>query len=215
MPGDFIPKEQLSAYERWELGSLAETRGKTRPGARAAGSARAADAQQQDDVARAAAQAREAAHAAGLKEGRAQAQKEVQRLAQAAAQAESLIGDAGERLAAEVLDLALELARQMVRTELKVRRESLLAVVREALDCLPHATTGAQLALNPADVDLVRGHVGDELKAGALRLVEDHRVEPGGCRIVSPSCEVDATLATRWKRLVATLGVEHNWLDLG
>src|SRR5690606_15424007 len=161
------------------------------------------------ELARIRAEAREA----GLKEGRAQARQEVERLAKAAAQAEALAGQEAEQLAAEVLDLALELARQMVRTELKVRRETLLAVVREALDCLPHATTGAQLQMNPADVDLVRAHAGEELKAGAVRLVEDHRIEPGGCRIVSAACEVDATLATRWKRLVATLGVDHNWLD--
>lgn len=208
---DFTPKEDSSVWERWAPGALGETR--ARPaGARGAKSARSDPAA--DENARNLAAALDAARATGLKEGRAQAQKEAQRLARAAAQAETLIGEAGAQLAAEVLDLALELARQMMRTELKVRRESLLAVVREALDCLPHGTTGAQLALNPADVELVRAHVGDEIKAGALRLLEDHRIEPGGCRIIAPACEVDATLATRWKRLVATLGVDHNWLDL-
>ena len=29
MPDTFIPKEQLSAYERWEIGSLTEPHGKT------------------------------------------------------------------------------------------------------------------------------------------------------------------------------------------
>ncbi|HLU77032.1 MAG TPA: FliH/SctL family protein [Burkholderiales bacterium] len=205
----FIPKEELSAYERWELGSLAEPAAKPKSGATTGAQAPQHAAVPEAELARIRAEAREA----GLKEGRAQARQEVERLAKAAAQAEALAGQEAEQLAAEVLDLALELARQMVRTELKVRRETLLAVVREALDCLPHATTGAQLQMNPADVDLVRAHAGEELKAGAVRLVEDHRIEPGGCRIVSAACEVDATLATRWKRLVATLGVDHNWLD--
>jgi len=209
---DFIPKEQLSAYERWELGSLAEPRGKANGKNDKNGNAHDAVTRELQRVTK---EAHDAGYAAGLKEGRAAAQKETQRLAKAAAQAESLIAQEGEQFAAEVLDLALELARQMVRTELKVRRDTLLAVVREALDCLPHGSTGAQLSINPVDMELVRGHVGDELKAGVLRLIEDHRVEPGGCRIVSPACEIDATLATRWKRLVATLGVDHNWLDLG
>lgn len=205
----FIPKEELSAYERWELGSLSEAAAKPKSGAAPGAQSPQNVAVSEAELARIKAEAREA----GLKEGRAQARTEIARLANAATQAESLVGQEAEQFAAETLDLALELARQMVRTELKVRRETLLAVVREALDCLPHANTGAQLQMNPADVDLVRAHAGEELKAGAVRLVEDHRIEPGGCRIVSPACEVDATLATRWKRLVATLGVEHNWLD--
>lgn len=211
MSNSFIPKEQLSAYERWEIGSLTEPHGKTGGGRQATNAAAATTT---GELQRITTEAHEAGYAAGLKEGRARAQQEIRRLMQAAEQAESLIANEGEQFAAEMLDLALDLARQMVRTELKVRRESLLAVVREALDCLPHGAGGAQLVMNPADVELVRGHVGEELKAGAIRLVEDHRIEPGGCRIVSPACEVDATLATRWKRLVATLGVDHNWLDL-
>ena len=213
MPDTFIPKEQLSAYERWEIGSLLEPRGKASGDARRANDPAAETPATTTELQRITAEAHKAGYAAGLKEGRARAEQEIQRLMRAAEQAESLIANEGEQFAAEMLDLALDLARQMVRTELKVRRESLLAVVREALDCLPHGASGAQLVMNPADVELVRGHVGEELKAGAIRLVEDHRIEPGGCRIVSPACEVDATLATRWKRLVATLGIDHNWLD--
>ena len=49
---------------------------------------------------------------------------------------------------------------------------------------------------------------------GAWRLVvEDHRIEPGGCRISSPNCEIDATLATRWKRVIAGLGRDASWID--
>jgi flagellar assembly protein FliH len=213
MPDTFLPKEQLSAYERWEIGSLLEPRGKAGGDARRANDPAAETPATTTELQRITAEAHKAGYAAGLKEGRARAEQEIQRLMRAAEQAESLIANEGEQFAAEMLDLALDLARQMVRTELKVRRESLLAVVREALDCLPHGASGAQLVMNPADVELVRGHVGEELKAGAIRLVEDHRIEPGGCRIVSPACEVDATLATRWKRLVATLGVDHNWLE--
>jgi flagellar assembly protein FliH len=58
----------------------------------------------------------------------------------------------------------------------------------------------------------VRAHVGDEAP-GAWRIVEDHRVEPGGCRVVSPTCEVDATLATRWKRVVEALGRDASWIE--
>ncbi|MFO7189167.1 MAG: flagellar assembly protein FliH [Pseudomonadota bacterium] len=209
----FIPKEESSVYRRWQPDSLEDAPKNDDRGAQAQPK-KEVPSSMEAELERLRAEAREAGYADGLREGRAQAAQEVARLARAVAQAEHLVGQEAEQFAGEVLDLALELARQMVRTELKVRRETLLAVVREALGCLPHGSAGVQLLMNPADIDLVRAHAGDELQANAVRLVEDHRIEPGGCRIVSPVCEVDATLATRWKRLVATLGVDHSWLDL-
>jgi flagellar assembly protein FliH len=213
-----IPKEELAGYERWELGSLGENRVQ-RNSAAAAGASHAANSADGassavQELARITAQAQEAGRVAGYREGSLKAQQEAAKLQAIAIEAQKGLSQDGEQMAGEVLELALELARQMVRTELKVRRETILAVVREAIDCLPHGTTGAQLILNPADVELVRTHIGDELKSNQCRLVEDHRIQPGGCRISSSVCEIDATLATRWKRIVATLGLDHNWLDI-
>jgi flagellar assembly protein FliH len=205
-----IPKEESASYERVELGALADTRagkGKNAKGTRAPTPA-------EQELERIANKAKEAGYNAGYREGAARANAEAQRIATVAAEAQKSLSHHGEQMAAEVLDLALELARQMVRTELQVRRETLIAVVREAIDCLPHGTQAAQLMLNPADIELVRAHIGDELKTANFRVLEDHRIQPGGCKIASPVCEVDATLATRWKRIVATLGLDHNWLDL-
>ena len=65
-----------------------------------------------------------------------------------------------------------------------------------------------QLCLNPGDVDIVRRHLGDELDANHWRISEDPRVDPGGCRVVTADGTIDATLGTRWKRALATLGLD-------
>lgn len=201
MPAAFIPKEKLTAYERWELGAFADP---IRPEP-------AVDPGPDLDQVRATAaeEGREAGYQAGL----ALARAEAERLRALADAAERALAESEKRLANEVLDLALEIARQILRTDIRVRRESLLTVVREAIAALPQGVTAPLLALNPGDVDLVRAHVGDELAAGGFRVVEDHRVEPGGLRISAPSCELDATLATRWRRVVAALGKNHDWMD--
>jgi flagellar assembly protein FliH len=204
-----IPKEDAPAYERVDFGKLGDGRGAGRKGGRTAQPSGV-----ENELERMAAKAKEAGYAAGYREGSAKAAAEAQRLNALAEEAHKALALHGEEIAAEVLNLALELARQMLCTELKVRRETLIAVVREALDCLPHGTQGAQLLINPVDIEVVRSHVGEDLKATGLRVVEDHRIQPGGCKITSSVCEVDATLATRWKRIVATLGLNHNWLDL-
>lgn len=213
----FIPGEHLQSYERWELDSLAEPAPANEQAPAPFAPEPEVDAQPAVDLAaeyaRIEAEAHAAGFAAGYRDGAARAAQETTRLAAIAQEAQNALGRTAAQVSHELLDLALEVARQIVRTELKVRRESLIAVVREAIDCLPHGAASPQLMLHPDDVELVRAHIGDELKAGSFRVVEDQRVDPGGCRIVSASCEVDATLPTRWKRVVATLGVDHDWLE--
>jgi len=203
----FIPKEQLTAFQRWELGSFVEA-----PQSAAAPSA-ADEAAAKREVATEREAARHQGYEEGYRVGAAQAQAEVERLRAIVAAAHGAASEVEQQLAGEVLDLALEVARQVLRADLKIRREALLTVVREAMACLPQNVQGSQLALNPGDVELVRAHIGDELQVGGFRIVEDHRIEPGGCRIASPAGEVDATLATRWKRVLAGLGQDHDWID--
>jgi flagellar assembly protein FliH len=206
MSHPFIPKEQLTAFQRWELGSFAE---KTHSGAAVGdgAAARAAESTIEREA------ARQTGYEEGYRVGIAQAQAEIDRLRAIVAAAQSAATQVELHLADEVLDLALEVARQVLRADVKSRRDALLAVVREAMACLPQGVQGSQLALNPGDVELVRAQIGDELQVGGFRIVEDHRIEPGGCRIASPVGEVDATLATRWRRVVAALGQDHDWID--
>lgn len=164
-------------------------------------------------AARAAAIAGEEGFRAGFASGEAAVRSATVRLAKIAASAEHCLAGHEQQIAEGLLDLALDIARQIVRADLKVKRDDVLKVVREAMDCLPQSTVRAQLYLHPNDADLVRSHIGDELASGSWQIVEDHRIEPGGCRISAASCDVDATLATRWKRVVGTLGRDLSWID--
>lgn len=202
----FIPRERLAEVARYDIGSL--SRGKApAPGAAASGAgAGAADAKARE---RAEEEGRNAGYAAGLAEGRAHAQRIAalaQRLEQAVAQFEPQAADA-------LAGLALAVARQMLKTDVEGRRNALVAVLRESLAALPDGLRRPLLILHPADVALVRAQLGDALERGNWALVEDHRVEPGGCRLDAAEAGVDATLATRWARVCAALGAEGTWTD--
>jgi len=156
-------------------------------------------------------QTRTEGRAEGLAEGRARAAEEVARL-KSISNALSEAQDTLETTVADgLLDLALDIARAMLHESLRVQRDLLLPVVREAMRGMPPG--GAQIILNPADLELARAHLGEEFRVGGWQIVEDHRIQPGGCRLLSPHCEVDATLGTRWKRIAASLGRDHAWLD--
>lgn len=152
-------------------------------------------------------------YAQGRAEGHAAAAQTAARLEALVGTMESACVALRENIADDVLTLALDIARQVLHEALPVKRDLLLPVVREAMQGLPAASQGAQIQLNPADVELVRAHFGEELRINSWQIVEDHRIQPGGCRLASPNGEVDATLPTRWKRVLATLGRDNAWIE--
>ena len=107
-------------------------------------------------------------------------------------------------VAEELAQLALAVARQMVRQTLAIHPEAVADTVRAALAQLPQAQ--ARIHLNPADLQLVRQLLGEQLEHGGLRLVEDDSVSRGGCHLHAGGSHLDASIETRWRRIVEHLG---------
>ncbi len=203
---DGAPRERLSAWQRWELGSLGDLPPPPDPQA----AAREAAAREAADLAaRAEAQAREQGYAAGL----AAAAADVERLRALVERVGEAAGGREQRLADEVLDLALVFARQLLGQALSMRRELVLPIVAAALSQLPQATRHIELRLNPADAALVRTVLPEDHAGPHVALVPDPAVAPGGCLVDAEQAAVDATIATRWRRLLASLGRTDDWLE--
>jgi len=209
----------LKAYERWQFASLdddktprsrrapAEQHGAAPPGPTAAELA-AHELAVLRETARA--DGHTAGFAAGRAEGLEAATAEVdhlRRLASAVAQAfADMQGDTADAL----LNLAMDTARHVLRSELRTEPEAMLGAVREAVD-LAGGGANPVLLLNPADIGFVQRHLGEDLTPAGWRLAEDARIEPGGCRVSTANGSIDATLKTRWQRAVATLGRDDSW----
>lgn len=193
---------RLSAWQRWELGTL-DPRSGQQPD----------PAAQQAALERARAAAAEAGRRAGYAEGRAAAAAEQARLTRLAETFADQAGSHAQRLADEVLDLALVVARHLVGEALSVRRELVLPVVANALKQLPQSTQRVQIVLNPADVELVRSYIGRESVGERCDLLPDPAIAPGGVRVESEHAEIDATITTRWRRVLAGLGRSDDWLE--
>jgi len=197
-----IRKEHLSAWERWELDSLAA------PPSRADAERAAAEA-----LAGARAQAVAQGQAEGYAFGRAAAAAEQTRLAALADALTHSVAEHEQRLVDEVLDLALLLARQMVGEALSVRREFLLPVVSAALRQLPQTTQRVDIVVHPSDLSVVKDYIATEPLGERCRFIANPTVAPGGCRLETEQCEVDATVGSRWKRLLASLGRTGEWIE--
>jgi flagellar assembly protein FliH len=154
----------------------------------------------------------EAGYQDGLDTGRLEAAAELTHLQNIASTFGDAVTQADEAISNDVLELALHLARNMVRTAFEVRPELILAVVREAIDYLPTLQQPAILTLHPEDALIVRSSIGHELDKSGWRLVEDGSIARGGCRVDTASNQIDAQIASRWQRLTHALGKNLDWM---
>jgi len=118
-----------------------------------------------------------------------------------------------QQVAQNLLDLAMEIAKQMLQQALKVKPELILSVVNEAISELPHFSQHVQLILHPSDAELVRSKMGEQLGHAGWKIFEDVQMERGGCRVETANSQIDASLTTRWKRVVSSIGQDSSWLE--
>ena len=213
-----VPKEQQTAYQRWEMNSF----GDERPSvvAKRPKPPPPIELPSEETIAAIREEARligyEEGHGSGYTDGlaigRAEAAKELEHLQAIAVEFNAAVAAADESIAADVLELALHLARGMLRNALEVKPELLIPVVREAIGYLPVLQQPALLLLNPLDAALVRASMGEELDKGGWRLVDDAQIARGGCKIDTASNQIDATVGSRWQRLTSALGKNLDWL---
>ncbi len=192
-----------TAFEQWEVVELAASAN--------------AQATSVPDHAAELAALREAAraegYAEGLAAGRAEADRAGAHLKQLMDSFSATLDNLDFRLSDMVLDLALDVARQVVTGELAVRPERILDVVNLALKQMAESSREARLLLNPDDAALVRPHLDKVLDKNRLRIVEDSRIERGGCLIETPQGDLDASLPARWRQVVQVLGSNQNWIE--
>jgi flagellar assembly protein FliH len=207
-----IPKEQLTAYQRWELSSFDERTATPEPVSPPKEQVPAVALPTAEEIEQIHQQAHQDGFATGYQEGRARSTEEAQRLVQLVTAVDEALQQVDKQLSQEMLALALDIAKQMLRQALQVRPELLLPVIQEAMASLPNAGQHPHLILNPEDAAMVRGLMEEELANLHWRIVEDPRITRGGCRIETSSSEIDATLESRWKRVLSALGRDGNWL---
>lgn len=219
----FIPKEKLTAYQRWEVAAFDEAEQAARQAAKEAATrteqatAPAATAEPvvlptAADIERMHTEAHEQGYAAGYEEGIAEAGKIVAQLDAVMTGIQQSIEGLDQTIAEQLLATAVEIAQQVLRQSLNIKPELLLPVVREAIATLHPHPGHPLLFAHPDDAELIRKHLGEQLAHNNWRIIEDDTLTPGGCRIEHGASEVDATLETRWRRVIESMGITQEWL---
>ena len=59
----------------------------------------------------------------------------------------------------------------------------------------------------------MRQHLGEQFAQTGTQIIEDNTITPGGCQLLAGASEVDASIETRWKRVLEAIGTEPQaWL---
>ncbi len=209
-----VPKEQLTAYQRWEMASFEEEQSRPHPLREPP-----PPAASQQSINAILQQVRQAAYEEGLqhgyRDGMAQADQQLagerQQLLQVSGQFQQALQMADTRVAESVLTVALELAKAMLKTTLQVQPQAIIPVVLDAIHYLPQVKQPARLIVHHDDARLLRQHLGEALSAQGWQVVEEANIERGGCLVETADNQIDATNAMRWKRLTQGLSRVDDW----
>lgn len=218
----FIPGEDIRRVSQWDFGDVDADLLKLAEDDRA----RQVELDHLHDQA-----LRQKGHAEGFAEGFAQGQanailqgehqlqayidgqgrESAAQFAQLLQSAQDQLAQSQQVMARGVLELACEVARQILRHELSVNPNVVLPVVREGLQLLADDSKCAVVRLNPLDLDVLADTLQTEFSGLSLSLTPDSSIEPGGCRISNAGSVIEGDLHTRWRRAVGKLGLELDW----
>jgi flagellar assembly protein FliH len=105
----------------------------------------------------------------------------------------------------QLAELAVAIARQLIRRELKTDPSQVIAVVRETVALLPASARDVRVIVHPEDAALIREKLVTPQNQVAWRLVEDPMLARGDCRVVTDTAHIDARIENRLNAVIANL----------
>jgi flagellar assembly protein FliH len=201
----------MSAVSRWDLPAVA---GKTVQGRRAGRTV----SELEDVEQRAHKEAYAKGHAAGVAAARAEQQQGLTQIKTQVATIDQMLAtiaqpfrDLDAQVEEQLVQLAITIARQLVRRELRMDPAQVIAIIRETVALLPAATRDVRVHLHPDDAAVVREKLATPSADRAWTIVEDPVMTRGGCRVTTDTACIDQRLETRIQGIMAAvLGEERS-----
>ncbi|MDI6780890.1 MAG: FliH/SctL family protein [bacterium] len=125
-------------------------------------------------------------------------------LTEAKREKERISQKAQEEMSEEIIDLAIIIAKKIIKIEIAVNRDIIVANIKESLSKI-QSQGEITVRVNLVDLNHVESER-DELLSFASGLKEIHfyddpSIEPGGCKIETTLGIIDATITTQMERL--------------
>lgn len=208
------PKEKQTAYERWELASFSDPKPKAK---------KQEPSKEEQIISARVAQiyesVRKEAYTKGMQEGfnvglekaREYVEVERQSLVKVMRNFSDALEKSDELIADDVLSLALDIAKAMLKTKINVDPTTILPVVMDAIHYLPHVQKPARITVHHEDAQILRQYLAEELESQHWVVQEDVNIERGGCLVETGANQIDATNEVRWKRISEAFSKQNLW----
>jgi flagellar assembly protein FliH len=149
---------------------------------------------------------------AGLAAARAESQKALDQLKSQVTRLDGVLKaldkplqQVNEDVERQLMTLALTIARQLVRRELKTDPAQVIAIIRETVSLLPAAARDVRVHLHPEDAAVVRERLASPTADRAWTIVEDPVMTRGGCKVTTDTALIDARVETRLNEVISAM----------
>ena len=143
----------------------------------------------------------------GKQAGLAEMQEKAQQLVNMFNFFEKPLTTLDEEVEKQLTELALTVARAVVKKECATDVTTVQSIIHEALDFLPINARNVRVRLNPVDINLLK-QAGVNTDSQDWACIADNSVSQGGCFVESDTSHIDASLETRVQQIVDQL-TEH------
>lgn len=150
-------------------------------------------------------EAYEIGHAAGLEAGQTDSSLRLARLEQLLISLTRPFDELDETVEQQLVELAMAVAKQLFRREIRIDPTHVIGVVRDAIKLLPVASRDIQVHLHPEDAALVLEALSNVEGERAWSIIEDPLVDRGGCEVIAESSRIDARAETRLNALINSI----------
>jgi flagellar assembly protein FliH len=141
----------------------------------------------------------------GLQAGQKQIMERVNAFNQMMNALSTPIKQVDEEVSDQIVKLAITIAQQLVRREIKTDPGQIIAVVRDAVKELPVTARAVSVHLQPDDAELVRQSLSVNDSDKTWKVVEDPVLTRGGCKIVTENSQIDVTVEKQLAEIVSRL----------
>ena len=141
---------------------------------------------------------------AGLEAGTKRAEAMLRRLAQTLDELKSLRGTMVRQTEQQMVQLALAIAKKVLRREAAVDQDLLVAMARVALERVGESGA-ATIRLNPEDYSQTVQRHGDHWAGSRVKVVADPGVSRGGCLVESEFGFVDASVEAQFDQVAEAM----------
>ena len=152
-------------------------------------------------------QAEEEGYQQGLVRARQETRELQQQLLQLIDFFEHPLQALNEDIEHQLTQLAVTLAQQLVRRELKLEPGEIIGLIRDSVQLLPGNQRNISIVLHPEDANLVRSALSIETsdEEHNWKLIEDPMITRGGFEINAAPSAINATLENRLSALAASV----------